>query len=141
MANYAAYGTLLKVGDAASPEVFTTVAGVVEIGGPSLEMEPIEVTNHSSANAWREYIGGLLNGGEVSLINYDPAHATLDAGTGPIKDMTDRTLRNWQLVFSDSGTTTWTISAFVTGFEPGAPVDDKLSAAVTLTLSGEPTLA
>ena len=137
-----AFGTLLKVGDGAASESFTTIAEVSNIGGPALKLEAVEVTNHSSTNGWKEFVGGLLEGGEVSLeINYDPVHATHDASTGLIKDMSDRTVRNFQLVFPDSGSTTWTFAALVTGFEPSEPVDGKLSAAVALTVSGQPTLA
>lgn len=137
-----AFGTSIKLGDGASPEVFTTIAEVVEIGGPGLELDMIEITNHSSTGGWEEHVGGILRTGEVTLdINYDPAGGTHDASTGLIADMVARTLRNFQLIFPDTGTTTWTFSAYVQKFEPGAPVDDKLSASVTLKLSGQPTLA
>lgn len=138
-----AFGTLLKIGDGASPtESFTTIAEVTNIGGPSLSLDPIEITSHSSTGGWREFIGGLLDGGEVSLeINYDPVGATHDASTGLIYDMTNRTVRNFQLVFPDTGNTTWSLSALVTAFEPSEPIDDKLAASVTLKVSGQPTLA
>jgi len=142
MTNFAAKGTLIKQGDGASPEVFTTIAQVVGLGGPSISLDPLDVTNHSSVEGWKEFVGGLLDGGELTLeINFDPADGTHDSTTGLIKDMTDRTVRNFQLVFSDTANTTWTIPALVTGFEPAAPVDGKLSASVTLKVSGKPTFA
>jgi len=95
-----------------------------------------------SPGAWHEYIKGLKDGGEISLdLTYLPGHATQDASTGLLKDFNDRILRNFQLVFPDTGTTTWSFAAFITGFEPSAPKDDRLSAAVTLKISGQPTLA
>ena len=138
-----AHGTLLKIGDAATPiEGFTVVAEVTDLGGPSLTLETIDVTSHDSVNGWREFIGGLLDGGEVSFtINYIPTNSTHDASTGLIKDMKDRTIRNFQLIFPDAGTTTWTIAALITGFEPSEPIDSQLVADVTLKLSGEPSLA
>ena len=137
-----AFGTLLKIGDGAASESFTTIAEVSNIGGPGLGLDPIDITNHSSTGGWKEFVGGLLDGGEVSLdINYDPTHATHDASTGLIKDMTDRTVRNFQLVFPDTSSTTWTFAALVTAFETSEPVDDKLAASVTLKVSGQPTLA
>lgn len=138
-----AFGTLLKVGDGGSPtESFTTIAEVFNIGGPSLSLDPIEITNHSSTGGWKEFVGGLLDGGEVSFdINYDPVGATHDASTGLIADMVARTQRNFQLVFPDTGNTTWSFTALVTAFEPSEPVDDKLAASVTLKLTGQPTLA
>ena len=137
-----AFGTLLKIGDGGSPESFTTVAEVSSIGGPTLSLDPIDVTSHDSTGGWRQFVGGLLDGGEVSLeINYDPVGATHDASTGLIADMVARTLRNFQLVFPDTGSTTWTFAALITAFEPSEPIDDKLAASVTLKVSGQPTLA
>jgi len=138
----AAKGTLLKIGDGADPEVFTTIAEVMNISGPSLSMDAIDVTNQSSVNGWKESIGGLLDGGEITFdINYLPTDATHNATAGLINDMQNRTLRNFQLVFPDASSTTWSFSALITGFEPSADVSDKLTASVTLKISGQPTLA
>jgi predicted secreted protein len=143
MTSYGAYGTLLKIGDGGSPsESFTSIAQVTSIGGPSLGLDPIEVTHHASTGGWEEFVGGILRSGEVTLdINYDPVEGTHDASTGLIAEMVAKTVRNFQLVFPDAGSTTWTFGALVTAFEPSAPVADKLAASVTLKLSGQPTLA
>ncbi len=137
-----AFGTLLKIGDGGEPENFTTIAQVTDIGGPELSLETLETTNHSSADGWREYIGGLLDGGEVNLsLNFIPTESTHNASTGLIKDMVDRVVRNFQMVFPDTGNTTWSFAALVTSFSPAAPIDEKLSAEVTLKVTGKPTLA
>lgn len=136
------FGTLLKMGDGASPEVFTTIAEVLDISGPSLALDTEETTSHSSTGGWEEFVATILRSGEVSFsVNYDPVGATHDASTGLISDMENRTLRNFQLVFPDTGSTTWSFAAYVTGFEPGMPVAGKLSADVSLKISGQPTLA
>jgi len=138
----ASYGTLLKAGDGGSPESFTTIAEVLDITGPGLTLNTEDGTSHDSTAGWMERIATILDVGEVGFaIQYDPAGATHDASTGLIADMVARTLRNFQLVFPDTGTTTWAFAAFVTGFEPGAPVAGKLTASVTLSGSGQPTLA
>ncbi len=137
-----ALGTLLKIGDgAATSEGFTTIAEVSDIGGPELALESIEVTNHSSPGGWREKIGGILDGGNVSLtINYDPPHATHNNTAGLIRDLRSRTLRNFELVFTDTGSTKWSFTALVAGFSPAEPIDGALTAEVTLEISGAPTL-
>ena len=136
----AAKGTLIKVGDAASPEIFTTIAEVTNIGGPELEQEAIDVSHHGLA--WKEFVGGLKDGGEISIeANYLPADATHDASTGILADLAAGTLRNFELVFTDTASTTWSFTALITRFAVGAPVDNKLSVNITLKLSGEPTLA
>ena len=58
-----------------------------------------------------------------------------------IEDMVNRTRRNFQLIFSDTGATTWAFAALVTGFKPSAAVEDELLAEVTLQVTGQPTLA
>lgn len=137
-----AYGTLLKRGDGGTPEAFTTLAEVRDISGPELSLDTVDVTSHSSSNGWEEHVATILRSGEVTFdINYVPSGSDHDASTGIIADMTSRTLRNWQLVFPDSGSTTWNFAAYVTGFSPNAPVAGELTASVTLKVSGEPTLA
>ncbi len=137
-----AYGTLLQVGDGGAPEAFTTIAEVTEISGPSLVLDPLDVTSHESPGAFREFVGGLLDGGEVTFtINYVPTGSTHDASTGIIADMIARTVRNFQVIFPDVGATVWSFAALVTAFEPAEPVDDRLSAEVTLKVTGQPTLA
>lgn len=137
-----AFGTLLQIGDGGGPEVFTTIAEVVEVGGPDLKLDTIDATSHGSTGGWEEVVGGILRSGEVSLsINYVPTAGTHNNTTGLLRDMRLRTKRNFRLVFPDAGATTWSFTALVTGFKPNAAHDDKLSADVTLKISGQPTLA
>lgn len=133
------FGTLLKIGDGGTPtENFTTIAEVTDITAPGLTMDVIDVTSHDSPDALREKIAGLKDLGECTFtINYIPTHATHNATTGLIRDWKNRTKRNFKLVFPDAGATTWSFSGFVTNFQPSAPVDDKLTADVTITLSGQ----
>lgn len=134
MANYAAYGTLLKLGG-------TTVAGVTNIGGPGLTLETIDVTNHSSASAWREFVGGLKDGGEISVdIVFDPVDAThRNASGGLLFLLTTRASGSFSITFPQA--TVWSFTAFVTSFEPSGAVADGLTASVTLKITGAPTLA
>ncbi len=137
----AAYDVLLKIGNGATSETFTTIAEVRDIDGPELELEAKEVTSHDSGG-WREYIGTLLTGGEVSFdLNFIPTNATHSHTSGLINDMVDRTKRNFQLVFPTTSPTTWAFTALVTGFKPSAGVEDELLAEVTLQVTGQPTLA
>ncbi len=135
-----AHGTLLQIGDGQPTETFTTIAEVESISGPNFSLNVSEVPRQDSD--WMEVVPGLLDAGEISLdIHFVPTNATHGYSAGLLKDMTDRTLRNFKLVFPDSGATTWAFAAYVTGFEISAPGDDKLGASVTLRISGQPTLA
>lgn len=138
-----AHGTLVKIGDGGSPESFTTVAEVRTISGPTLEREQIDVTNMDSTDSWREFINGLKVGGEITLgLNYLPTNATHNASAGLLSKLDSATSStNFQLVMSDSSTTTWTlpcnVSRFAPNFDPAAQID----ASVTLKVAGKPTLA
>lgn len=134
-----AQGTLLKKGDGGGPEVFTTVAMVKSITGPTLQGEDIDITNQDSPGGFREFINGLIDPGELSFeINYDPGDATHDAATGLLGDLTSRSVINWELIFPDTGSTKWTFSGSVKSFEANIPVDDVLSASITIKITGLP---
>ena len=138
-----AFGTLMSRGDSASPEVFTTIAEVVSISGPGLSRDAIEISNHSSPSQFKQFVAGMKDGGEITLeINYDPAGATHGASSGGLLyDLASGTAAvNYKLTFPDTAATEWILPGLVTGFEPGAPHDDKLSASVTIKVSGAPTL-
>lgn len=134
MTKYAAFGTLFKRGS-------TDIVQITNISGPALAADTEDVTTHDSTGAWEEHVVTILRTGEVTLeIQYDPAANThRNAAGGLIHDLASRTANTYSLVFPS--TTTWTFSAFVTGFEPSAPTDGALTASVTLKLTGQPTLA
>jgi len=135
-----AYGTKLKRGDGGTPEAFTTIANVTNLSPPPISREMYEATHHDGPG-WDEYIAGLLRGGEVSLdIDFVPTDSTHSYAAGMLKDMIDGTLRNWELDWPDSTPTTWSFSAYVATFTPAAPTNGKLTASLTLRISGQPTL-
>jgi len=117
--------------------VFTPIANVTTIKGPELSRETVDVTSHDSEDAWMEFVGGLKDSGEVSVeVNYDPAKHDIF-----VDDFADDTPRNYQLIFPTNPAVTWTFKALLTGFSSEAPYDDKLSAELTLKVSGKPTIA
>jgi hypothetical protein len=136
------FGTLLKIGDGATSESFTTIAEVTDLGGPNLSLDTEEVTNHSSTDGWDEFIGTILRAGEVPFeVSFIPTNATHSYSAGLIKDMVNRTKRNFQLIFPNISSTTWSFAALVTKFDPKEPVKGRLSASITLKITGKPTLA
>ncbi len=136
------FATLLKLGDGATPtESFTTIAEVKDIKGPKLSLGTEEVTAHDGSG-WEESIATILKAGDVSFeINFVPTNTTHSYSAGLIKDMVNKTKRNFKLVFPNTGATTWQFAAWVTGFEPSEPVEGTLAASVTLKITGQPTLA
>lgn len=135
-----AFGTLLKSGNGATPEVFTAIAECLDIDGPAMKSRMEDATNHGSTNGFEESIPTTKTLGQVKFkLNFIPTGSTHSYAAGLIKDWYNRTKRNFQMVFPDS--TTWSFSAHVEEVAVKAPVKGLLSADVTLNITGSPTLA
>jgi len=129
----AGFGTLLKRNG-------TTIAEARNITGPNITLGTAEATHHTSTGAFKEYIATVLDGGEISFeINFLPVDATQSFAAGLGADMLARTFQAFSLVLTDTGAMTVTFSAYVTGFQLTAPLDGKLTANVTLKISGPVT--
>lgn len=137
MAGIDGFGTILKRGDGETPEVFTAIANLTTVDDGGRVRNTIDVTAHDSPNQYMEFVGGLIDPGEVTVdINYDPAvHDVLEA------DLEDTDPRNYQIVFPDTAETTFSFAAVMTGFSKSAPYDDKLSGSLTFKVSGKPSIA
>jgi hypothetical protein len=109
-----------------------TIGEVLNITAPQISVEPIETTHLTSSNAFKEFIPGFGDGGEISLtINY--AKAQLSTLYGLI-----RTVASFTLTFADSST--WTGSAFLTALSGGeVEEDNRVTCEITLKVTGKPT--
>lgn len=137
----AAFGTLLQVGDGATPEVFTTLAEVKDISGPTLSRDTEEVTHHLSPDQFKEKVATLKEAGEVTFdMNYLPGNPTQSMSAGLGQDYKDGTVRNIKIVFADVGSTEWILPSIVTGWEPDSPVGGSFDCSVTLEVARAPTL-
>jgi predicted secreted protein len=137
----AAFGTLLKAGDGASPEVFTALGLIKELGGPSLTANAIDVTTHNSASAFKEFIIGLKDGGEISVTlifdKEDTAHLALLNTT-----FENRAVRNFQVSPAGySPAIKWAFAAVVTKLDFKYPKDGDQTADITLKVTSKPTLS
>ena len=130
--------TLLKKGDAASPEVFTTVADVLAIDWNGKKLDTVDVTSMSSTGNYREFIPTLFDGGELTFgLNYNPTNAT---HSGLKTDYDARTLRNWQLVLPSS-LGTWSFAGYITEMSLNADLAKQLMQSCKIKVSGLPTFA
>ncbi|HRJ41113.1 MAG TPA: phage tail tube protein [Caldilineaceae bacterium] len=134
MANYAALGAILHQFDTTNG--YVTVAQVEDIQGPGLGLDTPDVTAHDAASAYRAGVGGVKEIGELTFaLVFDPAAAS---HVSKWTSLTGRDYDIFKVTFPDAGSTTWAFRAFVTGFEPTAPVDGKLAANVTMLGTGDP---
>ncbi len=125
-----------------------TVAGVLDvdiaqiknISGPGLALDTVDVTTHDSTSGFEEVVASVLRSGEITLdIEYDPAGATHSASAGGVLYRLENKQYSW-FDLSFRSTFDWTFSGYVTGFEPGAPVDADLTATVKIKITGVPVL-
>lgn len=136
---FLAQGTQLQYADTSPVQ---NIAEVRSIRGPTGRRELVDVTNHESQGGYREFINGLNDAGEITFdINYLPFDGTHDASTGLLADFDSGIRRAFNLVFPDSGATTWSFNGLVLGFEVSAAIDDALIASVTIKVTGAPTFA
>lgn len=131
------FGTQLQIGDGGTPENFTTIVEVRDISGPGVQLDTVEVTHHLSPDATREHRPTLKDLTEVTFdIAFVPTEATHGLSTGLLNDWENRTKRNFRLVFTDTGVTTWAFSGYVTGFEITSALEDVYMASVTIKCTG-----
>ena len=131
-------GTLLKIGDGEVSESFTAIAEVKDITGPGLSREFAEFTHQQSAGGYREYKPTFKMSGDMTFkCNFLPDDTTQGfATTGLLKDYEDGTLRNFELLFPDPGSTKAAFAAYVANIQPTAPIASALELNVTLRITG-----
>lgn len=123
----ASTGVTLKLGSTATTEV-------QDIRITGLKKATPEVTHHASPSRWREFISGLREGGEVTFdINYIPTDTT---HTALIAQFNADTAGSWTLVWPDTSATKYSFSGILNGFEPTGVVDGKLTASITIKITG-----
>lgn len=121
-------GAYLKVGNGASPEVFTTIGENVSVGTFGQTNDLIDVT-HLESTA-KEYIYGLPDGIELPVVcNYLPTGAQQVA---LLQAQSSRTTKNFKLMVPTSPATAFSFSALTRGW--GIPVATNTGLQITFTL-------
>lgn len=133
-----AQGSVIAIGDGASPEVFSEIMEVQGIAGPDGSANEIDVTKLSSVA--REIRMGLADEGSITLEgNYDRSD-TLGQNAAEAARAA-RTLKNFEITLTDSPPTVFTFAGFVLSFTKTAAVDDVWKFAMNIRISGSVTIA
>jgi len=130
-------GVALKRGDGAGTEVFTLIAEITSFTGPTETAKQIDVTSFDSTS--REFIGGLRDGGEISIeFNFVGKNAQQQ---GLRSDLANRVKRNFKLLLTDDPTTPTQVAfaAVLTSFSVKGGVDAAVVGSASMKLSGDPT--
>lgn len=118
----------------------SVVGEIVGITPPRITADAAEVSHHQSPDAYKEYVQGMLDAGEVSLsgfFKYDDTSGQL----AMLADMNARTTRQCVITLPGS-IATFTFDAFLTAWEIGeANKDGAIPFSATLRVTGKPTLA
>lgn len=133
-------GTLLRVSSMASPEVYTTIPGVMNITPPPRKRKSTDIYVHDSAAAITKT--GAYEPMEVSFeLAWDPGDTTHQA---LFTAQDAKTVKRYKIVLPSSPNYTFTFLATVSQLEPqsaSAEGTDPLKLNCVLKLSGDYTLA
>ena len=134
------YGTLLQRWSGAA---WVTVAEQININGPSLSSDDVEVTNHDSPNSTKEYIPALMDTGEISFDgNFIPSNASQ---TQLLADQVARTVSDWQIVLPDAvleaNRTRWSFEGYIKSIDFSYPTPTQMTISATMKLAGTATLS
>lgn len=112
---------------------FTDIAELRDNTPPALTRNMIETTTHNEQDD--AYIVGIRRHGELTFnVNFLPANATHDHLTGLQKKWFDGSRDIWRVTYPNGSR--WLFSGFVSNIAPSAPVDDRLSADITVRPTG-----
>jgi len=112
------------------------LAEVNSISGPSMTRDFIDVTSLDSTGGFREFITGFRDGGTVSLtMNF--TRTTYDV---VFADFEDDEPHYYEIVLPDDVNTSFEFCGYVTELPLEIPTDDKITANVTIKVSGKVTV-
>lgn len=127
-----AQGTLISR-DPAGVGSFTVIAELRNITPPPLTRNPIETTSHNEVE--ESFVVGIRRKGELSFtLGFVPSLGTHDHLTGLQKSWLDGSRDIWKIAYPDGSQ--WLFSGYVTNVGPAAPVDDGLTADITVRPTG-----
>ena len=141
MAHHPSFGAALAW-DVVGGAAYAAIGQVKDISGPSISRGTVDVTDHDSTDGWREFIGGLVDGGEVSfIVAHDRGNAQHTALWTSLSSDTC-TVPAWQLTLNVcSGSAVWTFDGFLTGLSPSTPVEGENTWEIAVKVTGKATLA
>jgi predicted secreted protein len=127
----AAFGTQLKKNS-------TAIAELTSIGAVGVTREMIDATSHDSADAYKEYIPGLIDTSELPI---EGILNKADTGqTALLTDLEAGTLGSYTITGPTGNAFSFAFDAYVTAYNAGPfNYDGKITFSATLKISGDVT--
>ncbi len=127
------YGTMYAIKATSAATMFTEIAEVTAVTPGAASADRIDATHMLSPGRRREYVAGLIDNGEASFeINWIPGNATDELLRALMKS--GETTPH-KITFNNGVTVTF--DGALTGYEKDTPVDDRMTATITVAVSGE----
>jgi predicted secreted protein len=116
-----------------SGAMFVEVGEVINITPGEATADRVDATHMQSPGRRREYISGLIDNGEASFeINWVPGNTTDQLIRGL---MTSGETVEHRVTFPNGVTLTY--DASIIGYSKALPIDDRMTATITVAVSGE----
>lgn len=109
------------------------LAEINSITGPNKSRNTIDVTSLDSTGGYKEFIGGFKDGGTISL----PMNFTRATYELMNTDFESADLQNYEVLLPDVEKSSFEFEGLVTELGLGIPADDKITADVTIKVSGQ----
>ncbi len=129
------YDSSYHISNGDSPETFEEIGEVFNITPGEESTDRVDVTHYKSPDRRREFIAGLIDPGEASFeINWIPGNETDEF----IRDLrTSGETRTHKIRFPNGVTVSF--DAIVLSYSKAIPLDDKMTATITVAVSGAET--
>jgi predicted secreted protein len=133
------YGTTYEIWDASlTTPAFVEVAEVINVTPGEAAADRIDATHMQSPGRRREYISGLIDNGEATFeINWIPGNATDELLRGLMDS--GETVEHRITFPGAAPRVTVTFDAAIIGYSKAIPIDDRMTATITVAVSGAET--
>jgi len=112
------------------------VVDLLSISGPNVSVATIDTTaiSISDANPAKTYVKGIIDNGDLSVdIAWQPDVTAYNA----LANKVIGEVKEWEIVWSDASVTSG--SGILTGFTPTGSLDDKVTASLSIKITGPVT--
>lgn len=134
------YGTQFLMQATAAAAGLTKLGEVTNVTMPNEQISEVEATHYESPGRAREFIPGLSDAGEITVeLNWVPGDATDKLIAAAKADGKVRTMR--VVTPPDDTQQMYSFPGFIRGYERALPMDDRLTATITIRIAGAVTQA